>query len=325
MQTPAKSAYAFLVGPQNLFTTLWRAANSWVDHGGATMSAAVAFFAAFSLAPMLVLVIAVAGRFYGVEAVQGRLFHEIAGLIGHDGSLVIQTMVSNAWKADRSGLTAVISGVLIFIGASATFAELYAAVNLVWDGRKEKTIPATRDFRSVAWGLLRVRLLSLALVIGVAFLLLTLLVLDAVFDLLIHWLWATDDSGFWLAASGQQIIALAMLTLVFASLLWLLPLHRPRKREVFYGAMVAALLFTLGRRLFGLYLAHAGTADVFGAAGSLAVVLMWLYYSAAVFLYGACTAAALTPAGPQPSLRTSPCGPGIQSGDGKETAEGKIA
>ncbi|GAC1620707.1 MAG: YihY/virulence factor BrkB family protein [Nevskia sp.] len=269
---------------------LCSAGPAWITDSCGTMAAAIAFYASFSLAPTLVIVIAVAGFAFGAEAVQGRLFAEIAGLTGPDGAAVIQTMVANAWKSDRNGWTAVVSVAATVIGASATFAQLHDTVNQIW--RAPGTAPATTS-RPLMLGLkrlLRVRLMSFGLVIGIGFLLLVLLVLDTGMTLAIEWLWGADS----VLHLAQQATVLLMLSAVFAALLRLLPDHHPRWQDVFGGAIVAAVLFTAGKSLFGLYLARAGTANAFGAAGSLAVVLMWLFYSAAVFLFGAEYAAALT-------------------------------
>ncbi len=262
----------------------------WVSDSCVTMAAAVAFFASFSLAPTLVIVIAVAGFFFGPEAVQGRLLKEIAGLTGDDGAKVIQTMVASAWKADNSSWTTTISTIAIVIGASATFSQLHDAVNTIWRRSDAIAPPAASTLWVGARQLLKVRLMSFGIVIGISFLMLVLLVLDAGMTVAIEWLWGVDSVLY----VAQQATVLLMLCTIFAILLRLMPEQHLRWRDVFAGALVAAVLFTAGKHLFGLYLARAGTANAFGAAGSLAVILMWLFYSAAVFLFGAEFAAAWT-------------------------------
>lgn len=263
------------------------ATRGWSRGRNATQAAALAFYSAFSLAPMLVIVIAVAGAVFGMEAAQGRLYAEIAALVGKDGAAVVQTMVANAWKADTGGITAVASVGAIVLGASATFSQLHMALNQVWEVR-----PQDRPLLRNVLNLLRVRLMSFGLVMGVGFLLLVLLVVDTALGFLLDWVWGTSDISYWALKLAQRATSLLLLSLTFALLIRELSDVRPRWRHVFGGAFVGALLFSVGKRLFGMYLARAGTADAFGAAGSLAVLLMWLYFSAAVFLFGAQIAAA---------------------------------
>ncbi|PPE72457.1 hypothetical protein C3942_18100 [Solimonas fluminis] len=265
---------------------LKEAGGRWSADRSATQAAALAFYTAFSLAPTLVIVIAVAGAVLGREAAEGRLYAEIAGLMGRDGASIIQTMVSNAWRTGNSGAVALASLGAIVLGASATFSQLRMALNQVWSIR-EPDAPLLQDLLS----LLRARLLSFGLVMGLGFLLLVLLVADAALGIVLDLLRAGGSYG--ALAVLRTLVALALMTLAFAVLMRELPDIRPSWHGVLRGAFVAALLFSLGKRVFGLYLARAGTADSFGAAGSLAVILMWLYFSAAVFLFGAQMAAAL--------------------------------
>ncbi len=167
----------------------------------------------------------------------------------------------------------------LLVGASATFAELSDDVAQLWG-----TPP--RPGASAVGAFLRVRLLSLGLVIGVGFLLVVSLVLDTIVKALQAAMWPPDGAARLLMATVNQASSLLLLGATFALLMRWMPSTRVRWREVALGAAVAAALFVLGKSLFGLYLARAGTADAFGAAGSLAVLLMWLFYSAAVFLYG---------------------------------------
>lgn len=243
----------------------------------ATMAAALAFYAAFSLAPMLVIVIAVAGYFVGADAVQGRLIDEIGGLVGEDGARVVQAMLSNAWKSGQGGPSTWISAVGVALGASATFAQLNQSLNVIWNQAPPQK----------AWlAMLRVRLTSFGLVVGIGFLVVVLLVLDAAVSFLVNDLLGDVGTRRWISLVQRATMLLA-LTAAFAALLKFLPAPRLRWKNVAIGAFAAALLFSVGKNLFGLYLSRAGTASAFGAAGALAVLLMWLYFSSAVFLFGA--------------------------------------
>ncbi|RZF30577.1 YihY/virulence factor BrkB family protein [Paraburkholderia sp. UYCP14C] len=243
------------------------------------MAASIAFYAAFSLAPTLVMVLAVAGWFFGPAAARGELFGHINGLIGDQAAAGVQTIVENAHHAGaKGGIATIISFSLLAIGASATFSSLNSALNLVWPYSGPRT---------ASWlALVRVRLISFGLVLGVAFLLIVSLVLDTVIVFIGNWLWG--DSPYVVIGNLLQLgVGLLVLIFAFAGLLKFLPDAQVLWRDALVGGIVAAVLFTAGKKLFALYLAHAGMASSFGAAGSLAVLLMWLYFSAAVLLLGA--------------------------------------
>ena len=242
------------------------------------MSASIAFYSAFSLAPTLVMVIAVAGWVFGADAARGQLFHHVNGMLGDQAAAGVQSIVDNARRSGGTGVAAVISFVLLAIGASATFSSLNTALNLVW--------PLSDQQKSSVFALVRVRLISFGLVLGVAFLLIVSLVLDTGIQAVGTWLWG-DSSFVVIADVAQLVVGLGILSMAFGALLKFLPDARVLWRDALVGGLVAAMLFSVGKRLFALYLAHAGTANAFGAAGSLAVLLMWLYFSAAVLLLGA--------------------------------------
>ncbi|WP_175939831.1 YihY/virulence factor BrkB family protein [Caballeronia sp. BCC1704] len=252
----------------------------WIQDHCLMFSAAISFFAAFSLAPTLVIVIAVASIFFGADAVQGRLFDEISGIVGADAARTLEAIVANARHADMARSTAVLSIAGVLVGASATFSSLHSALNVIWP----TPIVSTRE--SIV-GLLRVRVMSFALVVGAGLLVVALLLLDAAVEVLGHWALGDGNPFVVLSSLTRHAISLAMLMLAFSVLLKFLPTTRMRWRDAALGAAAAALLFEGGKRLFALYVQHAGTANMFGAAGSLAVILLWLYYSAAVFLLGA--------------------------------------
>ncbi|WP_244849528.1 YihY/virulence factor BrkB family protein [Caballeronia sp. SL2Y3] len=244
----------------------------------AAMAASIAFYSAFSLAPTLVMVIAVAGWVFGPEAARGQLFHQVNGLIGDQAAAGVQSIVENAHRSGGTGIAAIISFVLLAVGASATFSSLNTALNIVW--------PLTGEQRSSVLAMVRVRLVSFGLVLGVAFLLIVSLVLDTAIQAVGLWLWG--DSPFVVIGDVVQlVVGLAILSVAFGALLKFLPDAPVQWRDALVGGVVAAIFFSVGKKLFAFYLTHAGTASAFGAAGSLAVLLMWLYFSAAVLLLGA--------------------------------------
>jgi membrane protein len=224
------------------------------------------------------MVIAVAGWVFGADAARGQLFHQVNGLIGDQAAAGVQSIVENAHRSGGTGFAAIISFVLLAVGASATFSSLNTALNLVW--------PVSGEQKSSVFALVRVRLISFGLVLGVAFLLIVSLVLDTAIQAVGMWLWG--DSPFVIIGDIAQLIAgLMILTVAFGALLKLLPDARVEWRDALVGGVMSAVLFSAGKKLFAFYLTHAGTASAFGAAGSLAVLLMWLYFSAAVLLLGA--------------------------------------
>jgi membrane protein len=260
-----------------------------VQHFGndrcATMAAGIAFYSAFSLAPMLVMVIAVAGWFFGTNAIRGQIFQDAHLLIGDEAAAAIQMIVANARShSGTGGFAAFISFVALALGASATFASLNTALSVVWPADSSQRV-------STVMALVKVRLISFGLVLGVAFLAIVSLVLDTVVSYIGEWL--LGGTPFVMIGDILQLVlGIVVLAFAFAALLKFLPDAHVAWHDALTGGVFAALLFTAGKKLFALYLAHAGLSNAFGAAGSLAVLLMWLYFSAAVLLLGAEYAAA---------------------------------
>jgi membrane protein len=262
----------------HLWKALLKAGVVWANGRCVSMAAAVAFFSAFSLAPTLVIFVAIGGAFFGPEAVRGQVVDELRGLLGEDGALALQGMIESAWMAEATGLKTLLSVLTLLVGASATFAELNGDVNQLWRAPPRPGATAFGAF-------LRVRLLSIGLVVGVGFLLVVSLVLDAGIRALRDVMWPPQEAVRVLMSVVNQPVALALPAVTFGLLMKAMITVGVRLRQLALGGLVASVLFNLGKSVFGLYRARAGTADAFGAAGSLAVILMWLFYSAAVFLY----------------------------------------
>ncbi|NLP60165.1 YihY/virulence factor BrkB family protein [Paraburkholderia sacchari] len=249
------------------------------------LAASIGFFSAFSLAPTLIIVLAIAGRVLGADAARGRLFGQIHNILGNDAAAAIQAIVAHAHRSGQGGFAALVSLALLAIGASATFTSLNSALNVVFDELALKN-------RSSVTMLIRARLMSLGMVMGVGFLLVVSLVLDAAVQWVGDHLFG-DSPLVVIAQLAQAVLTLVVLAAAFAALMKFMPDARVTTRHAIWGGSVAAVLFSIGRHFFGLYLARAGTADAFGAAGSLAVLMMWLYFSAVTFLLGAELAASI--------------------------------
>ena len=241
------------------------------------MGAAIAFYTMFSLAPLLILAVAVAGLVFGRHAAEGALLDQLSGIVGPNTSKTIQTVVEAA-NTTRSGLIATVIGVVtIVIGATSVFAELQGALNVIWR--------ADPPSRSGVWALVKGRLLSMVLVGAVGLMLLASAGVGATLAFL-------QQSGTAHPVLDALHIALifGLTTLFFAAIFKILPDRMIEWRDVWLGALVSAVLFTLGRYVIGLYIAHTGTASVYGGAGALVVVLIWVYYSAQILLFGAALA-----------------------------------
>lgn len=251
----------------------------------AMLGASIAFYSAFSLAPALLIVLAVIGWIFGHDAAQGQFFGQVKQFLGNEAAAAMQDLVAHAHRSNGSGFAAAFSVVLLLIGASATFSSLNTALDVIFAAKSAKGIAGLAL-------LVRARLVSIGLLLGLSFLMVVSLVVDAAIQSVGHTIFGSDALGA-LANAGQQLLGLVILTIGLGALIKWLPDTAVHFRPALVGGAVSSVLFTVGRHLFGLYLAHAGTAGVFGAAGSLAVLMMWLYFCAVVFLFGAEVAATL--------------------------------
>lgn len=256
------------------------AASAWSDDYAPSMGAALSYYSVFSLAPLLFIVVSVAGLIFGDEAARGELFGQLQGLMGDEAAAAVEAMLASLRTPKRGVTSAVISVLVLFVGATTVFGELQDALDRIW------RVPA-RVRAGGLWGLLRARLLSFGMILGIAFLLMVSLVLSAAISALGKW-WS-GAFGEWelLLQAVNAGVGYAMTTVVFAMIYKYIPRARVAWRDVWVGAAVTALLFTIGRTLIGLYIGKSGIASGFGAAGSVAIVFVWVYYSAQIFLLGA--------------------------------------
>ncbi|MGQ3052048.1 MAG: YihY/virulence factor BrkB family protein [Roseateles sp.] len=266
--------------PANWWALIKAALSAWIDDYAPSMGAALSYYTVFSLAPLLVIVVSVAGLLFGDEAVRGELFAQIAGLMGPEAAKAIQDMLAAVSKPGAGALGTIVGAVVLLVGATTVFAELQDALDRIWRA------PA-RTGSSGLWGLLRARLLSFGLILGVAFLLVVSLVTSALIAALGKW-WGGWFEGWEVLAQGlNTFVGFGLTTAVFALIYKVMPRVKVGWGDVWVGAAVTALLFTLGRLLIGLYIGKSGIASGFGAAGSIAIVFVWVYYSAQIFLVGA--------------------------------------
>jgi len=251
----------------------------WQEDGSLELGAALSYYTAFSLAPLLVIAIAIAGLVFGREAVEGRLFGEIRGLVGAQSAATLQSMIASAGKHVSGALATVLSVVAILFGASGVFGQLQTSLDRIWH-------VAPRSDRGI-WGLLRDRFLSFGMVLGVGFVLLVSLMVSAALAAM-----GAYATGLLLAVAPllsavNFVVSFAVVTALFAMIFRFLPDVHVAWRDVWAGAAATALLFTIGKSLIGLYLGRSSVSSSYGAAGSLLVILLWVYYSAQILFFGA--------------------------------------
>ena len=257
-----------------------KAASAWVADYAPSMGAALSYYSVFSLAPLLLIVISVAGLVFGEDAVRGEVFGQLQGLLGTDASKAIEGLLASVSKPEEGIVASIIGVALLLIGATTVFGELQDALDRIWRA------PA-RDRSGGLWGLVRARLLSFGMILGIAFLLMVSLVFSA--GVAAFGKWSSGVFGSWevLAQVVNVVVGFLLTTGVFAMIYKVMPRVSVRWQDVWIGAAVTSLLFTVGRFLIGLYIGKSGIASGFGAAGSLIVVFVWVYYSAQIFLIGA--------------------------------------
>ena len=253
---------------------------AWIDDFAPSMGAAISYYTVFSLAPLLIIVIAVAGAVFGREAVQGEIVGQLQDLIGREGAIAVQGLIKSASEPAKGLVAGGISIVVLLVGATTVFAELQSALDRIWHvPEKEKP--------SGIWAVLRARVLSFGLIMGLAFLLMVSLSISA------------GISAFGSFASGlmpgwelllqgiNMLLAIGITTVLFAMIFKFMPSVEIEWRDVWVGALVTVVLFEFGEFAIGLYLGKSGVNESFAAAGSLVVLLAWVYYAAQIFLLGA--------------------------------------
>lgn len=253
--------------------------DSWLDHRDSSRGAALAFYTLFSLTPILILSIAIAGYFFGTDAAQGQIVLQIQNLVGKNGAEAIQALIAAA-RDPQAGIRAtVVATGLLLIGATTVFTELKSTLDEIWSTRK-----STLSGISL---LLKTRLLSLGLVLVLAFLLLISLVVSAGLGMLqgyVGGVWSSSAQLFNILSGLFSFIVIACL---FGMIYKLLPNALLSWHDVIVGSLVTAALFTLGKYFIGIYLGNSAIDSSFGAAGSVVALMLWVYYSAQIFFFGA--------------------------------------
>jgi membrane protein len=269
----------FLRKPAVAWKLLRSAASESLQDNIQRMSAALAYYTIFSLAPLLIIAISIAGLVFGQEAARGQILGQLSQLIGPDGAEAVQAMIASAHKPMHSVLASVIGGVTLLIGATGAFSEVYDALNNIWGARE--------DTGGGAWTLIRARFLSFELILIVGFLLMVSLVISAALS------GVAKYANEFLPVPGAVlqtidiIFSIAVITVLFALIFKVLPELHIVWGDVWVGAVLTAILFTLGKFLIGFIIGKSIAASSYGASGSLIIVVAWIYYSALILYFGA--------------------------------------
>ena len=263
-----------------LIALVRQAVAAWVDDYAPSMGAALAYYTLFSIAPLLLIVISIAGLVFGADAARGQIFAELRELMGEEGAATVQSLLQSVNKPAQGLVATLIGSAVLLLGAMSVFGELQNSLDRIWRA------PPRAD-ASGLWSLVRSRLLSFGMILGIGFLLIVSLVASAAVAALGKF--SADFLGAWAVFAEVLNFALtfAFVTAMFAMIYKLMPRVRIGWADVWLGAAVTALLFAIGKSLIGLYLGRSSFASGFGAAGSLVVLLLWMYYSAQIFLLGA--------------------------------------
>ena len=293
--------------PAAYWALLKQVAQSWLDDYALSMGAALAYYTTFSLAPLLLIAISVAGLVFGEDAARGEIVAQLRALMGEQGASAVQGLLVSVHKPAEGTLATLLGVLLLFIGATSVLGELQNALNRIW-----RTPPRSQISGWVS--LVRARLLSFGMILAMGFLLIVSLLVSAVLATTGRWLEPIFGEWVVVAATINAVGGFLLVATMFALIYKVMPQARVEWKDVWIGAIFTALLFTLGKSLIGLYVGRSGVASAFGAAGSLVVILVWVYYSAQIFLVGAeftwCYANAfgsrrrITP--PEPAVKFSP-------------------
>lgn len=264
----------------DLFAIARKTVTAWIAHNASSSGAAIAFYTLFAIAPIVVIAVGLASTIVGSAVANTHILDEIRALIGDTGAAAVQALLAGLDHRRGSGGMAAISIVTLVIGATSVFAELQNALSVIW------ATPERTGVEGI-WEFIRMRFLSLGMILGVGFLLLVSLISSAALTLFGSWLGSFIAEWQTVLSALNQIVGFAMTTLLFALIYKYVPREKIAWGDVWIGSLVTATLFTIGKVIIGAYLGRNALTSAYGAAGSFVVLLLWVYYSAQIFLLGA--------------------------------------
>jgi membrane protein len=258
---------------------LKEASRGWIEHKAQRLGAAVAFYTTLALAPLSLLAIAIAGYFFGEEAARGGIVDQIEHLVGRDGATVIQALIQKAGQPHQSRIATAISISLLLFSATAVFAELKDSMDTIWEVKRKPGLGL--------WLMLKTQLVAFTVVLGTGLLLLVSMILTATLAFFAALLGKWLPVPVWTAYLLDVLVSFIVITLLFALIFKLLPAVTVHWKDVWIGAVVTAMFFMIGKSLIGAYIGSVSIGSIYGAAGSLVVVLIWTYYSSQILFFGA--------------------------------------
>jgi membrane protein len=251
----------------------------WVKHNASSLGAALAFYTLFSIAPILVIAMAVAGAIFGPHVAESHVLDQMRGLLGEAGAAAMQSLLSSAHQSGLKGFAAAVGVVTLLVGATSVFGELQNTLDYIWKSPQKDGV--------AWWRILRSRILSIGLILGVGFLLMVSLLFSAALAALGAWLGTFMVRWSIVLPALDLVLSLGLITVLFATIYKYVPREEIAWGDVWIGGLVTACLFSVGKLLIGLYLGRSSLSSAYGAAGSVMVLLLWIYYSAQIFLLGA--------------------------------------
>lgn len=258
-----------------------KSVTAWMDDGASSMGAALAYYTAFSISPLLLIVISVAGLIVDEGITQHAILQQFEGLLGADGARFIQTLLESAQHKDSGIISIIVSSITLFVGATTVFAELENDLNRIWK------VDRNARKHGGAWHFVRTRVLSFGLVLALGFLLMVSLLLSTAINAMGTLFGAWYQQAAYLLDGMNFAVLFAAITVLFALIYKLLPAAKIALGDVWVGAVITAVLFAAGKYLIGLYLGRSAISSSFGAAGTFIALMVWIYYSAQIFLLGA--------------------------------------
>ncbi|MDB6077830.1 MAG: ribonuclease [Akkermansiaceae bacterium] len=256
-----------------------KAVNGWLRHDATGLAAALSYYAAFSLAPLILIAISISAIVFGEEASRGAVQSQLSGALGAKAAELVENMVNSAGKSGANGTMAVVGFATLLISAGSVFNQLKESLNRIWE------VPWKDD--GGVWDFLKVRIISTAMVLGTGLLMLTSLIASTAITAAFNYVGTYISGSVILLQIANPILSLAIFTVVFAAIFRILPDVSIRWKDVWSGGLLTAILFTVGKAALAAYLGREGTASTYGAAGAMMLVLLWVYYSSLILLFGA--------------------------------------
>jgi membrane protein len=251
----------------------------WIAHNASSLGAALAFYTLFSIAPILVIAMAIAGSLFGPHVAEAHVLDQMRGLLGDAGAKAVGSLLASAHQSGLKGFAAAVGIITLLVGATSVFGELQNTLDYIWRSPKKESV--------AWWRILRSRMLSIGLILGVGFLLMVSLIISAGLAALGTWFGAFMSDWKIVAPALDLVLSLGLTTILFGMIYKYVPREEIAWGDVWIGGAVTACLFSIGKLLIGLYLGRSSLSSAYGAAGSVMVLLLWIYYSAQIFLLGA--------------------------------------